>query len=92
VIATINQCDLEIDHRKAGDHAGAQHGLKAFLDPGDIFLRHRAADDLVLEQEPASRRAQRLDDDLDLRELAGCRRSASCADSRRSPSLLIFSR
>ena len=61
---------LEIDHREAGEHARAEHRFEALLDARDVFLRHRAADDLVLELE-ALARLVRLDDDLHARELAG---------------------
>src|SRR5262245_18560971 len=70
VVFAVDQRHLEIDHREAGEHAGAEHRLEALLDAGDVLLRHRSADDLILELEAAGRR-QRLGDDLDLRELAG---------------------
>ena len=70
VIGAVDQRHLEIDHREAGQHAGPEHGFEPLLDAGDVFLRHRSADDVVLELE-ASRRRQRLGHDLDLRELAG---------------------
>ena len=70
VVGAVDQRDLEVDHREAGEHACVQHRLEALFDARDVFLRHRAADDLVLELEPRAGR-RRLDDDLDARELAG---------------------
>jgi len=43
----IEQRGLEVDHREAGENAGAHDRINALLDAGDIFLRHRAADDLL---------------------------------------------
>jgi hypothetical protein len=70
VIGAVDQRYLEINHREAGEHARTQHRFESLLDAGDVFLRHRSADDIVLELEPGGRR-QRLGDDLDARELPG---------------------
>src|SRR6185437_1699988 len=65
-----DQANLEVHDREAGEHAAAEDRLEALLDARDELLRHRTADDLVLELE---RRAGlcRLGNDLDARELAG---------------------
>src|SRR5450830_604190 len=68
VIAAVDQRHLEIDHREAGEQAGTEHRFETLLDAGDEFLRHRAADNFVLEYKTATRR-QRFADDLDLGEL-----------------------
>src|SRR5262249_52848465 len=64
-----DQRHLEIDHRESGEHAGAEHRLQALLDTRDELLRHRAADDLVLELETLAG-LERRGDDLDAGELA----------------------
>ena len=69
MVGAVDQRDLEVDDREAGEDAGADHAFEALLDAGDVFLRHRAADDLRLEHE-AGARLVRLDDDLDAGELA----------------------
>ncbi len=61
---------LTIDDREAGENAGRRHDCDALVDAGDIFLRHRAADDLALEL-IALAGFVRLENDLDARELAG---------------------
>jgi elongation factor G len=68
VIATVDQRHFQVDHREAGEHAGAQHRLQTLLDARDVFLRHCAADHLVLEHE-AGADFGRLSHDLDLGEL-----------------------
>ena len=70
MIFAVDQRHLEVDHREAGEHAGAEHRFQALFDARDVLLRHRAADDFVLELERRAGR-RRLGDDLDRRELAG---------------------
>jgi len=59
VIAPVDERDLEIHHREAGNDAGAQHRFEALLDAGNELLRHRTADNLVFEHEAGAGR-QRL--------------------------------
>src|SRR5215510_5641079 len=49
MIGAVVRRHLEVDHREAGEHARAEHRLEALLDARDVFLRHVAADDVVLE-------------------------------------------
>ena len=70
MILAVDQRDLDVDHREAGDHASAEHALDALLDAGDVFLRNRTADDLGLEH-VATTRLVRLDHEAHGRELAG---------------------
>ena len=70
MVGAVDQLDLDVDHREAGEHARAQHRVQALLDAGDVLLRHRAADDLRFERE-AGARLVRLDDELHAGELAG---------------------
>src|SRR5262245_8231835 len=68
MVFAVNQRHLEIHHREPRHHAGTEDRLQTFLDAGNEFLRHRAADNLVLELERRPGR-RGLGDDLDLREL-----------------------
>src|SRR3546814_5037282 len=61
---------LEVDHRKAGEDAGIPRRIQALGDTRDVLLRHGTADDLALELVTFAR-LQRLELDLDARELAG---------------------
>ena len=70
MILAVDQLHLDVDHREAGDHAGTQHAVEALFDAGDVFLRHRAADDLGFELETLAGLV-RLDDDRHFRELTG---------------------
>src|SRR5512138_2735299 len=55
VVAAVEDLDLEVDHRVAGEHA-ARHGLlDALLDRVDELLRDDAADGLVRELEALAR-------------------------------------
>ena len=49
--SAVDQSDLQVDHREAREHPGAEHGFEAFLDRRNELFRHRAADDLILEYE-----------------------------------------
>src|SRR3546814_6296458 len=73
MVRTVDQGDLEVDHREPGDDARLLGRLEALLDARNVFLRHRAADDLVLEQETGPR-LLRLEHQLDAREMAGAAR------------------
>src|SRR5580692_2834021 len=64
----IDEADLDIDHREAGENAGTERAFEALLDSREKFARHGSADDLVLEHESGARLA-RLGNDLDAREL-----------------------
>jgi len=46
VVGAVDQRRLDVDDREAGEHAGAHDAVDALFDAGDVFLRHRAADDL----------------------------------------------
>ena len=70
MVLAVDELHLDVDHREARDHAGAEYALDALFDAGDVFLRHRAADDLRLELVTFARLV-RLDDDRDSRELTG---------------------
>ena len=51
VEAAVDDIDLDIDDRIAAEHT-VEHGFfDALLDRRDVFLRDRAADDLVLDRE-----------------------------------------
>ena len=69
VVGAVDQRHLEVDTGKPASTPDLLHRLDALLDRRDVLLRHRAADDLVLELE-ALAGLQRLDDDLDAGELA----------------------
>src|SRR5580698_9935700 len=69
VEATVDQCRLDIDNREAGENTGAHDAVDALFDARNIFLWHRAADDLRFEH-IASTRLVRLENDGHLRELA----------------------
>jgi hypothetical protein len=64
----VDQGDLEVDHREAGQRTAVHDRLDALFDAGDVFLRHGTADDLRLER-IAFARLGRRDDQLDLGEL-----------------------
>src|SRR4029078_3693348 len=49
VILAVDQLDLDVHHREAGNDARAHHAVEALFDAGNVFLRHRAADDLGFE-------------------------------------------
>ena len=70
MVSTVNQRDLEVDHREAGQRARIHHRLDAFFDAGDVFLRHRTAHNLGFER-IANARLCRRDHQFDARELAG---------------------
>ena len=73
MVFAVEQFDLDIDHREAGDHARGQDAVEARFDAGDIFLRHRAAGDLRLELVALAGLVW-LDMQLDERELVGAAR------------------
>src|SRR5580704_6645674 len=64
----IDETDLDIDHREAGENAGAQRSFETFLDRREKLPRHRSTDDFVLEHETFAGRA-RFGNDLDAGEL-----------------------
>ena len=70
VILAVDELNLDVDHRETGDHARAHHAVEALFDARDIFLRHRAADDLGFEL-VALARLVRLDHDRHFGELTG---------------------
>jgi hypothetical protein len=51
VVRAVEERDLHVDHRVAGEHAARQRFLEALLDRRDVFARDRAALDLVDELE-----------------------------------------
>ena len=55
VVRAVDQLDLHVDHRIAGEHAVLQRFLDALLDRSDVLTRDHAADDLVLEHEALAR-------------------------------------
>ena len=91
MVFAVDQREAEIDRREAGEHAGIGLDADAFFDGWDVFLRHRAADDLVLELD-ARVALQRLEDDLHFRILARTARTASCGCRFPYVSSLIVSR
>ena len=55
MIATVNDIDFDVDHRITAEHT-VEHGFfDALLTGRDVFLRNRAADDLVLDPMPLPR-------------------------------------
>ena len=55
VVRAVDQLDLHVDHRIAGEHAVLQRFLDPLLDRADVLTRDHAADDLVLEHEALAR-------------------------------------
>ena len=49
MVRTVDQLDLDVDDRVAGDDAGLERLLDALVDGGDVLLRDDATDDGVLE-------------------------------------------
>src|SRR6478672_4131438 len=70
VIGAVDEADLDVEDREAREHAGIDDALHPLLHARDVFLRHIAADHLVLELEALSGLV-RLDHELDAGELAG---------------------
>src|SRR3989440_1108462 len=70
VILAVDQLHLDIHHREAGDDARTHDAVEALFDAGDVFLRHRAANDLGFELVPLAGLV-RLDDDRHFGELTG---------------------
>src|SRR6476620_1026371 len=69
VIGAVDEADLDVEDREAREHSGIDDALHALLYARDVFLRHIAADHLVLELE-ALAGLVRLDHELDAGELA----------------------
>src|SRR5665213_2742987 len=69
MIAAVDERDLDVDDREAGQRAGAQNRLEALLDARDVLFRHRTANRIVDELE-RSARLRRLDYELDFGVLA----------------------
>ena len=76
MIAAVVERRLDIDHRIAGENAALHGFLHALIDRLDVFLRHRAPDDLVNEL-VAFARFIRIEADLGVSVLAA---SASLPD------------
>src|SRR5690606_28099104 len=70
VESTVDQSDFEVDHREACHRARVHHGLDAFFDAGDVFLRNRTTNDFRLERVTFARLG-RGDDQLHACKLAG---------------------
>src|SRR6266513_1176405 len=68
VVGAVGEPHPEVDYRVAGQHARVERLADALLDRRDVFLRDRAADDLVLELEPFP--GVRLDLEIDVAVLA----------------------
>ena len=49
MVGTVDQLDLDVDDRVAGNDAVLQRLLDALIDGGDVLLRDDATDDGVLE-------------------------------------------
>src|SRR6266496_3954632 len=65
VVGAVHQLHLHVHHRIAGQHAVLEGFFHPRLDGTDVFLGDRAADDVVLEHEPATRLAGlHMDDDV----------------------------
>ena len=69
MVLAVQQADLEVDHRVAGEVAAPAGLLDALLDRRPVVVRDGAAEDLVGELEVLAAR-QRLDLDLAVGELA----------------------
>ena len=69
MIGAVIERRLEVDHREARQHTVIDRALEAFFNAGDVFLRHRAADHVVLELVAGAGR-HRLEADLDAGVLA----------------------
>ena len=48
-VLAVDQLHLDVNDREACDDAGGKNALETLFDAGDVFLRHRAADDLGFE-------------------------------------------
>ena len=65
VVGAVDELDLDVDDREAGEHAGAERLLDALVDRRDVLLGNRAADDLVLELVAVARLLRNdVDDDV----------------------------
>ena len=69
MVGAVDQRRLDADHREARERTRRHDAVDALLDARDVFLRHRAADDLRLEHVGFAFRV-RLEHDLDAGELA----------------------
>ena len=69
VVRAVEQRDLDVDHRVAGDDAVFHLLLHALVDGRNVFARHDAADDLV-DELVAGARLLRLDAQHDVAVLA----------------------
>src|SRR5690606_28851685 len=69
VVRTVDQLDLHVDHRVAGEDAALHRLLHPLLDRADVLARDHAAHDPVLEDESGTR-LRRLDVDHDVAVLA----------------------
>src|SRR5262249_44765923 len=73
VVRAVDQGGLEVDRRITRIDSRIEGGLEALLHARNIFPRHGAADDGVLELETAAA-WQGLEAELDARKLAGAAR------------------
>ena len=69
MVAAVDERDLDVDEREAGEDAAVARLADALLDGRDELLRDDAADDLVVEDE-ARAALVRLDAQLDVAVLA----------------------
>jgi hypothetical protein len=53
VVGAVDQRDLDVDHREAGERTRVHDRLDALLDARDVFLRHRTADDFARTRSPS---------------------------------------
>ena len=66
----VEQRHLDVDHREADQHAVVPDRLDALFDAGNVFLRHRAADDRRLSNSLPLPVSFGSSAQLDARELA----------------------
>ena len=55
MVGAVEDRDLDVDDRVAGERSGFEGAYDALLDRRDVFARNRAAVDVVDESEAASR-------------------------------------
>ena len=91
MVAAVEERDLDVDHRVAGEHAAAHRLADALLDRRDELLRDDAADDVVLEDEARAALAG-LDVDEHVAVLAAAAGLLDVLVFARRPSCAIVSR
>ncbi|OIQ66449.1 hypothetical protein GALL_519790 [mine drainage metagenome] len=69
MVLAVDELNLDVDYREAGNDARTHHAVEALFDARDVFLRHRAANNLGFEHITGAGLI-RLDDNRHFGELA----------------------